>query len=78
MTSRDTTPRLIEPQIVYALGEFQKRTVLGETALRTARRNGLEVLTIGGRRFIRGASWCDYCAKVASGEIDPVNPKGAA
>ena len=25
MTSRDTTPRMIEPQIVYGLSEFSKR-----------------------------------------------------
>ncbi|HET6324659.1 MAG TPA: hypothetical protein VFG04_08160 [Planctomycetaceae bacterium] len=76
MTTRDTTPRLIEPQIVYSLSEFSKRTGLGESALRTARKFGLKVLELGGRRFVRGRDWCAYCDGVADGSI--VLPKKGA
>ncbi len=71
MTARNTVPRVIFPRAVYALPEFRRRTGLGEAAMRTARRCGLEVLEIGGRRFVRGIAWVRYCNAVAAGEIDP-------
>ncbi len=71
--TRAAVPRLIQPEIVYGLSEFSKRTGLGEAALRTARRCGLRVLEIGGRRFVRGKDWCSYVDDVAEGRIDPVN-----
>jgi len=45
---------------VYTLPEFLRRTRMGSTAFRTARRNGLKVTRTAGRYYIRGADWDAY------------------
>ena len=41
----------------YGIAEFQKRTQLGDWALRKMKRAGLRVIHVGGRAFIRGCDW---------------------
>jgi hypothetical protein len=50
----------IEEHAVYALDDFKARTRWSDTALRTARRRGLRVITDGNVAFVRGADFCEY------------------
>lgn len=50
----------IESGTVYPLPNFQVRTGLKATALRSARRNGLKVRYLGGRGFVRGEDFLDF------------------
>jgi hypothetical protein len=51
---------------IYPLEVFKRRSGLDAWALRQARRNGLRVLTIGRRKFVRGSDFADYLEKVAT------------
>lgn len=42
------------------LAEFRRRTKLGDWALRTLRRQGLRVVTAGGRRFVLGEDFLQF------------------
>ncbi|MBC7854689.1 MAG: hypothetical protein IAF94_14750 [Pirellulaceae bacterium] len=50
----------IEPGIVYPLEEFQARSGLGRTAMRSARKSGLKVRYTGGRGFVKGEWFCEW------------------
>jgi len=52
----------------YTLREFQRRTHLGNWALRTARRRGLKVCRVGGRAYISGRDWMDYLSEHAANQ----------
>ena len=65
MTKPTTAPGVIEPQNIYTLREFQARSGLGETALRTARRAGLRVVRFKNRSYVRGQDFLEFLDKVA-------------
>ena len=50
---------------IYPLEIFKRRSGLDAWALRQARRNGLRVLTIGRRRFVRGCDFAEYLDQIA-------------
>lgn len=54
---------------VYSLDEFKVRTRLGRHAFRQARNDGLKVIRIGGKTYVRGQSWLDYVAGKESTDI---------
>lgn len=45
---------------IYTLDEIDRRLGLGKTALRTARRRGLQVRRIGRKAFVLGRDLIDY------------------
>jgi hypothetical protein len=51
---------------VYPLEIFKRRSGLDDWALRQARRNGLRVLTVGRRRFVRGSDFAVYLDQIAN------------
>ena len=53
-------PSLVEPHVLYHLSEFQSRLGWGKHAMRTARRKGLKVIDMGGRRYVHGRDFFDY------------------
>ena len=57
MRDESTAPGVIEPGHLYTLPESKKRTGLGNTAFREAKRRGavLKMLRVGTRCFVRGA-----------------------
>jgi len=63
-----TGPGVIRADECYSLAEFQLRTKLGRHALRSLRRAGLAVRTIGGRRFILGADFLQIVQQTISKE----------
>lgn len=50
----------------YTLPEFMRRTGMKRDAMRTARRNGLQVSYLHGRAFVLGKHWLDYLEAQAS------------
>jgi hypothetical protein len=50
---------------VYTLDELQARLRLGHWALRQARRDGLTVIRIGRRGYVRGSDVMTYLDRVA-------------
>lgn len=50
----------IEPLVMYPLPDLQGRSGMGVGALRTARRQGLKVLYIAGRAYVKGADFIAY------------------
>lgn len=50
----------IEPQSLYSLEEFKRVSGMGNWALRSARKAGLQMLKIGNRKFVKGQSFIDF------------------
>ncbi len=50
----------VEPHILYPLPELQARAGLGVAALRTMRREGLQVRYAGGRGYVLGRDFIDH------------------
>ncbi len=50
----------IEAGATYPLPIFQQRSGLGKDAMRAARRNGLKVIRLGGRAFVRGSDFSEF------------------
>lgn len=46
----------------FPLATFKRMTGLNDWALKTARRKGLKVRTVGNRRYVLGADWHAYLA----------------
>lgn len=57
-------PGEIRPEVLYRLDEIKRRSGLGAWAFRQARRNGLNVLYLGGRAFVFGQDFIDYVRRV--------------
>ena len=62
---KDSSPNrdslgMILSDATYTLGEFQRISGLGEAALRKARRQGLVVIRVGRRGFVKGRDFQDY------------------
>lgn len=56
-SARQTTaPGLIVPDALYTADEARQRLRIGAWAWRQWRRDGLEVLRLSGRSFVRGAT----------------------
>jgi hypothetical protein len=66
MTSNEKTADLaaVARDRVYPLPLFQQITGLSAWALRSARRGGLKMKTVGRRKYVRGEDWLDYLANV--------------
>jgi len=50
----------IEPQTLYSLDEFKQVSGMGNWALRQARKEGLKMLKIGNRKFVKGQTFIDF------------------
>ena len=50
---------------IYPLEIFKARTGLAGWAMRMAQRNGLRVVKVGRRQFVRGVDFAEYLAGVA-------------
>lgn len=59
---RQVKPALgpIEPETLYPLTELQARSGFGATAMRSARRSGLNVVYAGGRGFCLGRDFIKW------------------
>lgn len=68
MTRRRQPPAVIRADAAYRLDDFRARTGMGEWAMREARRAGLRVVTVGGKRWIRGADFLDFLAARAEAQ----------
>lgn len=62
MQAAKASPQLgaIRADETYPLPLFQRLTGLSAWALRTARREGLKMRTVGRRRYVIGADWLTY------------------
>ncbi len=58
----DKTPGVISRFESYTVAEFRRRTGLGDYAFRQCRKQGLRVVEVGKRRFIRGVDWHQFLA----------------
>ena len=66
--------QVIDAECAYTLSEFMARTGLKRDAMRTARKNGLEVIRQHGRVFIIGAAWLRYLESVSNDAVsDPAS-----
>lgn len=52
----------------YTVGEFRKRAGLGDYAYRRARKEGLRVVEIGKKRYVRGIDWLEHLDRAAEGD----------
>ncbi len=55
----------IESGSVYPLAEFMKRSGLGAYAMKRARADGLKVISVSSRLYVRGVDFHDFCATQA-------------
>lgn len=60
----------IEPGTMYPLPVFKATQGLGQSALTTAKRNGLLIRKIGNRKYVLGADWIEYVKTHGSTEAD--------
>lgn len=67
MIAEKKAPGFIQRGAMYTLAELQERLGLGAHAWRTARREGLPVRAIGGRKFALGSDVIEW---VGSKTID--------
>jgi len=63
-------PGVIRADEVYTINEFCRRSGLGDYAFRQARRDGLRVVEVGKKRFVRGADWLGYLDQIAASETN--------
>jgi hypothetical protein len=63
-----TVPACIEPGRFYQREVFKGISGMGDTAIRTAKRNGFKVHTIGGREFIAADDFIAYAESQESGD----------
>lgn len=56
----------IRADAVYSLSDFQRLTGLGAKATRAARRDGLSIVRIGRRSYVRGSSFLALCERKAA------------
>jgi hypothetical protein len=50
----------VEPGILYSLDDIMARSGMGKTALRMARRSGLNVKYVGSRGYVLGRDFIDW------------------
>ena len=61
------TEGTIRPDEIYRLDEFKLRSGLGDFAFRQARGDGLRVVAIGKKIFVRGLDFIEYVDGKANG-----------
>lgn len=59
------TPILIDG--IYQLADFQELTARGDSAIRSARRNGLRVMRCGQRGYVHGRDFLDFLRTLDAG-----------
>ena len=66
MATATAAPRLgaISDNETYPVSVFMRLSGLSKWAMRSARRNGLIVRTVGKRKFVRGADWSAFLATI--------------
>lgn len=62
-----TIPACVESGQLYQREVFKRVTGLGDAAIRTAKRRGLKVRTIGGREFIAADDFFAYAESQEQG-----------
>ena len=50
----------IDPRLLYPLPYFKNVTGMSDSAMRSARHNGLKIKYAGQRGFVLGKDWIDY------------------
>ena len=60
------TPQVICFNDCYTVAEFRKRMGIGDFAMRKLRADGLHVVEVGRKRFIRGSDWYDFLGEAAN------------
>jgi hypothetical protein len=67
MTTAILTPTLgeIEPGVLYPIECFKSRTGFKNGALRSMRAQGLRVMYLSGRAFIRGQDFLEFAERTA-------------
>lgn len=68
----------ISPRMLYPLEVFKERTGLGDAAMRTLRRGGLEVRYVGGRGFVYGQDFIRYALRTHQADADLNQLAGSA
>lgn len=58
----------VDSNCAYPLELFRQITGLDSWALRMARRNGLRVVTVGRRKFVKGSDFIAYLDNLSSSE----------
>jgi hypothetical protein len=61
--SEKTSPGVIRQDEVYTVAEFCRRMDIGNTSWRAVR-NGLKVIHVGKKRYVRGIDWIDYLDRI--------------
>jgi hypothetical protein len=67
MTAEKAAPGFVDQWSMYTLAELQERLGLGAHAWRTARKEGLPVRAIGGRKYALGRDVIEW---VGSKQVD--------
>ena len=63
----------IHPGVVYPVETFKQVSGLGRFAFKSARREGLKVRKVGGRRFVLGDEFAEFVAAQKVAELDPAD-----
>jgi len=61
---------------MYSLGVFIKRTGISLAILNRSRDDGLVMLCLQGRVFVRGGDWIDWYIRKAEAKPDPIPDGG--
>lgn len=61
--ARESSPGVISTHEIYTLNELERRTGLGEGALKVAKERGLKVRRFGRKAFVRGEDLDKYLAE---------------
>lgn len=69
-TPATRTPGVVRADESYTAAEFRRRTGIGDFAFRSLRRDGLRIVAIGKKRFVRGTDWLAHLDKVAAEQDD--------
>ena len=65
MTATNRTPGVIRHNEAYTVPEFRRRAGLGDYAFRAVRRDGLRVIEIRKKRYVRGCDWLAFLEEAA-------------
>ena len=66
MNGQSESGGVIVADAIYTLPEFQRRTGLGESAMRNARDAGLKVLRLSRRGFVKGSDAIEFIGRVGT------------
>ena len=57
--------QVIDAQQAYTVAEFKRRTGMADYAFKRARRDGLRVVEVGRKRYVRGVDWLAHLERAA-------------